>query len=411
MSTAALYAVGNVVTSVAIVLVNKRAFAGGFKFPMTLTFLHFCFTIVWYKMLQYAAVYTPCAPDAMPTWERFKVAGAVFSSIGFMNLSLNANSIGFYQVTKLVIIPAGLVINAAMYGVHTTGKIMVSLAILLAGVGVATVTEVHLRPLGMVYGIIAILTTAICQIWQGSKQKEFGISATQLQAALAPWMSAQVRPQRRPAPTRPAPLPSPRAQSYRRRLVCPSAPITCLAHHHSPPHASPFAFLAPLTSPPSPRRSQALSVALATEILGPEGSYSFLIAAINGDALKAYTMWLVLATCFIALLVNLSSFGLIGKTSAVTFQVVGHAKTCLVLAGGYLFFPAHGKHNQEQLYHNIMGVSVAMVGVVLYGHLQHASGKQQPDCFDAVCPGCILAVISPESSDKEERDRLATSNA
>ena len=91
--------------------------------------------------------------------------------------------------------------------------------------------------------------------------------------------------------------------------------------------------------------------------------------------------------------------------------MVGHAKTCLVLAGGYLFFPSHGKHNQEQLYHNIMGVSVAMVGVVLYGHLQHASGKQQPDCFDAVCPGCILAVISPESSDKEERDRLATSNA
>ena len=29
--------------------------------------------------------------------------------------------------------------------------------------------------------------------------------------------------------------------------------------------------------------------------------------------------------------------------------MVGHAKTCLVLVGGYLFFPAHGKHNQEQL--------------------------------------------------------------
>ena len=45
------------------------------------------------------------APGTMPAFEKFKVAGAVFSSIGFMNLSLNANSIGFYQVTKLTVVP------------------------------------------------------------------------------------------------------------------------------------------------------------------------------------------------------------------------------------------------------------------------------------------------------------------
>ena len=41
-----------------------------------------------------------------------------------------------------------------------------------------------------------------------------------------------------------------------------------------------------------------------------------------------------------ALAVNLCSFGLIGRTSAITFQVVGHMKTCLVLVGGYMLFPA-----------------------------------------------------------------------
>ena len=34
----------------------------------------------------------------------------------------------------------------------------------------------------------------------------------------------------------------------------------------------------------------------------------------------------------IAVVMNVTSFGLIGKTSATTFQVVGHSKTCLVLS-------------------------------------------------------------------------------
>jgi len=73
--------------------------------------------------------------------------------------------------------------------------------------------------------------------------------------------------------------------------------------------------------------------------------------------------------------------------------VVGHAKTCLVLAGGYIFFPMTG--TVQQLYNNIAGVSVAMVGVVLYGHVKHRSGNNEPDCFDCLCPGPILNVIEP----------------
>ena len=36
--TAAAFAVGNVVSSVTLVLVNKLAFSAGFKFPITLSF-------------------------------------------------------------------------------------------------------------------------------------------------------------------------------------------------------------------------------------------------------------------------------------------------------------------------------------------------------------------------------------
>ena len=126
MVSASAYAVLNVAVSVALVLVNKRVFAGGFHFPMTLSFFHFLFTIAWYKMLEVVGTFTMPAPGTMPAFEKFKVAGAVFSSIGFMNLSLNANTVGFYQITKLTVIPTTLAINAFAYGVHTTTKIKLS---------------------------------------------------------------------------------------------------------------------------------------------------------------------------------------------------------------------------------------------------------------------------------------------
>lgn len=165
--------------------------------------------------------------------------------------------------------------------------------------------------------------------------------------------------------------------------------------------------------------AQALAVALLTEMFCSGGDMScdaalpfFKTALLDGDEVKAHTLWIVLGTCGLALLVNLSSFGLVGLTSAITLQVVGHAKTCLVLIGGYVLFPSHGrgKHGQQQLQNNIMGVSVAMVGVILYGHFKHAAGQQVPDVFDSTCPGCILRVIEPQPVEEDEQEGLKTSS-
>ena len=45
----------------------------------------------------------------------------------------------------------------------------------------------------------------------------------------------------------------------------------------------------------------------------------------------------LLVSCFFAVLVNISSFLCIGRFSAVSFQVIGHAKTCLVFFGWVIF--------------------------------------------------------------------------
>jgi len=60
--------------------------------------------------------------------------------------------------------------------------------------------------------------------------------------------------------------------------------------------------------------------------------------------------------------VNFSTFLVIGKTSPVTYQVLGHLKTCLVLAFGYILL------HDPFSWRNILGILIAIVGMGLYSY-------------------------------------------
>ena len=95
------------------------------------------------------------------------MAATGVGSIGFMNISLHLNSVGFYQITKLAIVPATLCAQSLLFGVSTSTKIKLSLSVLLLGLGLATVTDVQLNAPGFIIGIAAALSTTIFQLWQG----------------------------------------------------------------------------------------------------------------------------------------------------------------------------------------------------------------------------------------------------
>ena len=76
-----------------------------------------------------------------------------------------------------------------------------------------------------------------------------------------------------------------------------------------------------------------------------------------------YTFEILMAICFSAscgLMVILSSFLVIGSTSPLTYNIIGHSKTIIVLAGGALLF---GDNFTQQ---KILGVAVAFAGIVWY---------------------------------------------
>lgn len=211
-------------------------------------------------------------------------------SIGFLNLSLAFNSVGFYQMTKLAIIPFTVALQQLFYAKQFSWRVKATLGLLLAGVAVATVNDVQLNFLGTVVSLGAIVTTCVSQIWTGSMQKQYNISATQLLHGAAPIMGAVL-------------------------LV--------------------------------------IGVPLDQALMTPAGEL-FVFSSTS----IAY----VVLSCVIAIGVNLSTFLVIGKCDAVTYQVLGHLKTVLVLVLGYTILqnPANPRA--------VAGILIAMVGMVAYAH-------------------------------------------
>lgn len=84
-----------------------------------------------------------------------------------------------------------------------------------------------------------------------------------------------------------------------------------------------------------------------------------------------WQMFIVLS-CTIAVGTNLSQFICIGRFSAVSFQVLGHMKTILVLIMGFFFFGREGLN-----LHVIVGMIIAVVGMMWYGNASSKPGGKE----------------------------------
>eukprot|EP00252_Welwitschia_mirabilis_P020310 TRINITY_DN4948_c0_g1_i3.p1 TRINITY_DN4948_c0_g1~~TRINITY_DN4948_c0_g1_i3.p1 ORF type:complete len:353 (-),score=40.19 TRINITY_DN4948_c0_g1_i3:219-1277(-) len=278
----------SVISSVSIVICNKALISTlGFNFATTLTSWHLLVTFgslhvaLWLKLFEHK-------PFDARTVMGFGILNGI--SIGLLNLSLGFNSVGFYQMTKLAIIPCTVLLETLFFRKQFSRQIQLSLAVLLIGVGIATVTDLQLNLLGSILSLLAILTTCIAQIMTNTIQKRFKVSSTQL--------------------------------LYQ---SCPYQATTLL-------------------------------------IIGP-----FLDGLLTNENVFAFkytshVLLFIILSCLISVSVNFSTFLVIGKTSPVTYQVLGHLKTCLVLAFGYVLL------HDPFSWRNILGILIAIVGMALYSY-------------------------------------------
>ncbi|XP_011021021.1 PREDICTED: uncharacterized membrane protein At1g06890-like [Populus euphratica] len=287
----------SVVSSVSIVICNKALISTlGFTFATTLTSWHLLVTFCSLHVALCMKLFEHKPFDARAVMG-FGILNGI--SIGLLNLSLGFNSVGFYQMTKLAIIPCTVLLETLFFRKQFSRNIQLSLSILLMGVGIATVTDLQLNVLGSVLSLLAVLTTCVAQIMTNTIQKKFKVSSTQLLYQSCPYQ------------------------------------------------------------------------ALTLFIVGP-----FLDGLLTNKNVFAFkytpqVLFFIVLSCLISVSVNFSTFLVIGKTSPVTYQVLGHLKTCLVLAFGYVLL------RDPFSWRNILGILIAVVGMVLYSYCCNIESQQK----------------------------------
>lgn len=110
---------------------------------------------------------------------------------------------------------------------------------------------------------------------------------------------------------------------------------------------------------------QAILALISSVIIEFFGENSFL-----KHVFGYYELMLILMTGMLAVASNVLAFAIIGKMSAVTYQVVGHVKTILVFIFGLIMFPPPNGETKAQFYKKVSGLTISMCGVIFYTYLK-----------------------------------------
>lgn len=325
-----LFGAFNIVSSVFIVFANKEVFTThGFPHPVALTCLHSLFTIAGMNMLGNFQVFEAIGvrPD-----QRRDVMITSASYVGYVcltQLSLQVNSVGFYQVAKIAVTPLVCVIQWALYSATYSTMMKLSLTMVCLGVALATVADLSVTLLGMGVAFIGSCFTAAYQIFAGTMQKKLGLDSNQLVYNVAPYS---------------------------------------------------FAFLLVLIPIFE-------NVGFYGDVMMSEGNPETIL----GYRPTPAALFMIFLSSILGVCVTLSTFLFIHATNPVTFNVVGHLKTVMVVAGGMLYYG----DGVEPL--KLFGLALAIVGIYWYTQI-----KQKQSSIQVPISSGKKDVISVADVDKDD---------
>ena len=94
--------------------------------------------------------------------------------------TINLLQVGFYQISKILVTPTVMALNYLAFGKDTSWETKKSVAVMLVGVTLATVSDVDVKLAGFLIGMVAVLGAAQSQILIGDMQKRLEASANQV---------------------------------------------------------------------------------------------------------------------------------------------------------------------------------------------------------------------------------------
>jgi hypothetical protein len=330
-----LIIVANVLSSVALVALNKILFRTlGWPFVTLLSAAHFFsgyFFLALGSSPRFSLFQRPPASTPMSRVYALAAAGAL--SIVLNNYSLQLNTLGTAQIFKAAVLPVVVVFTLCQDRSRApTLAEGLAVSLVVAGSGLSVSGDLTATAPGMLVGLLAVVITAQYQLWQGALQKRLGLSAIQLM--------------------------------YVSQL--PQGALTLAA-------------------------SLFLETDWNWRLLGEKRS------DVDVWTFRFTTLQLVFAaaTCFSAILLNWSTFSILGRTSAVTMQVGGggaradgdriqqpftsplfrpappqittQAKAVIIFTIDYVLFPRPVSVQQ------MLGNAVCILGALYYGILKSAA--------------------------------------
>lgn len=243
------------------------------------------------------------------------------------NLSLALNTVGFNQLSKILVTPTIVALNFLLFRNYTSRQRLLAVLLCCVGVGMTNTKQAYANPLGAGIAAAAFTVTALYQIWIGKQMASLDMSAPQLllnQSPIAVLM-----------------------------LLC----------------------ILPFTDT-LPDFSQ----------VETKAGIAFILSG------------------FVAAILNLSQFLIIGRTSALTFNIVSIAKLLLTVGLSPLFEPTVFTVAQ------VGGIVVAVGGVWVYANDRSAAQqksqveKQVAVVTDEEKGYTAVPMVDDEDVDVDEKD-------
>lgn len=189
----------NIASTVTLVFLNKWIFRDPQLKKMQISFAmwHFACTSI---ILSIAArsPFNLFIPVRLPFLQMIPLCSFFAGFLILGNLSLAYNSIGFYQLAKIMTTPCVALLQYLLFGKKISGLTMGALFSLCLGVALTNSGAAGTTSLGVSIAVAAFTVTAFYQVWIGKKIEDFDVSSPQLLlnqapisvlllALLAPW--------------------------------------------------------------------------------------------------------------------------------------------------------------------------------------------------------------------------------
>jgi solute carrier family 35 protein E3 len=173
----------NILSSIGIIFLNKYIFSHCQIKTMTLTAIQMAFTslglIICLQMNTFVR-------KTVPLIKVLPLSMAFCAFVVFTNLSLEYNTIGTYQLFKVLTTPVVALISWQYYKTKYSTLVILTLIPVVIGVCTHSVNDIKLTLFGTIIASVGVMAASLYQVWVGERLKELDMNSQQLLYYQAP---------------------------------------------------------------------------------------------------------------------------------------------------------------------------------------------------------------------------------